>query len=317
MKKNIAVSYAFDNEFQASIMFRSILSLYKDGLNSDIPVIIGITPRLFCEFENKIIDFFKLNNFDMDNLILINCNFDPGVKSGKGMFYYLSFPFITDFDYILKIDNDTFLQKVDVKELINYSSFNNGAITGIYTQQVERENYKNLIISFIGKKKYDRYSSNYMNCGILLINVDKYKKMIGSQKRLIKKVGKINNKLWELKEEYNFWPDNDQLILFILFNKDISSILPKRMNRNYILPNVLANNDFDNSIYHFAYWIPKVEGNGIWKVNVYDFFNSKDKEPDFMSFWPTRRSEDFEFLKLIKKQNILIWEKNKFFLNVN
>lgn len=315
-EKSYAISYVFDNKFQASMMFRSILSVYNKGLNRNISLVIGISHDIYDEYSIIVKKFLDENKDLADiNLNIIDCKFEPFVRRSNCMFYYLAFPFLTKHDFILKLDNDTILQNVDILSIIENLSSYDVPILGLRNHKEVNENlYKKTIINFIGETKYYKYKNNYINCGILLINTKRFKKMSKSLKNLTKKIKGVNDELWNIKESNGIWPDNDQIILFILFYKKLSSKLPKKYNRIEVPPDLLKEGKFEDSIYHFAYWIPN--GNdGIKKVNVYDYFSNKVTIDEFAARFKGLGYKDSSYLKAIKKEYVSVWNFNKKYLD--
>lgn len=325
-KNKIALTYAFDNENQVNLMFRSILSVYNFEKNYSIDLIISVSSDLYKKWNLIISEFIKNNFDDLLNFKIIEFNFNPGVIKNHGMFYWFYVPFLTKYDFYLIIDNDTIVENFDIDIWVkNYKKIlSKNTVLGMENKrEIEKKEVQNYLHIFPEAKKN---IENYLNTGIIFLSGRNFRKALKSKNEVKKKITEIIEVMWECYNEkrdgltYSF-PENDQLVLLILLGNTVSPILPRRINRNSIPPfeqNEINNELQRENIFHFAYWIKKNDGR-MSKIDIDYFFmiDKKDEETFFIENFVNyeKNKWKYEHIIYLKRKYEKLWKlNNEFFV---
>ena len=252
-KKDMNILISINNKYidQAKIMLRSL----KLNTNSNINIYLIYSDisddniNIFKEFVENEIGNINIIKFDEDINLPINID-----HITKETYYRLFAPYIIDVDRILYLDCDLII---------------NGSIDAFYNSNLD-----NNIIGAINNFDSDSYlynerlglakDNNYINAGVLLIDVKKYKKYI-TKEEIIKY---INNNLDILDYQ-------DQDVINYLFHDNIKIYDYKY---NYQITQILDGyEEYGMNIVHYCNKYKPWNDDFINFKKAYDYYNLLDK----------------------------------------
>lgn len=297
-KKNIlSIVYGFDNENELKFFELSLKTLIKTNGKKFIVYCFVNSEKLKQEVNN----IYKKN--DVYNIFKIIKIDNIGYFRKQGKFFWLRSPFYIKSKFILQLDCDTLINTNLMNLLPKKNSLNwKMVISGVKIKTPE-----NVLSSLIENHNFNPNSSQnffWINAGIVLINVKKYKSKfkkletlenelilfsrVKSKKRIsqsdeafiIKKFKKIGT----LKRRYNLrfqapkttldWINSDDFIFH--YN------LRKKINKNFVKYDfskfIIMKNDFSeesNNLKKFILDVMKLQENTFFEQNSIDEYLKK------------------------------------------
>lgn len=242
--KRITVVTAFDNltqfeGFKNTVISASIRNSHKEI--SFLTVVKNYSQKKVVE------NFYKTYLYKYETDVVVFWKSSPSVYR-DGQIYWLFSPFFVKRNkYIIQLDNDTLIN-CKLSSLIDKTNYKN-VVSGVKIKPYEHWPAVQSSITKMGQSSFEKYSNNWINGGITLINTKLWIKAHKTKELLWKKIAEIS-----LENEKNEFPETDESLIFDLHFKDIGRI-KRRYNLRFHTPvttsKFIKSNDF--ILHYFLY----------------------------------------------------------------
>lgn len=222
MEKLFTVVYGFDNISELKYWKLSIKTLINsNGKNINVLTLVNddFLLREVNEFykESELGDSFKV--IFIDDL----CNFKK-----EGQFYWLRSPFYVDTKYILQLDNDILLNG-NIQDLIRETDVNKkDKIWGVRVKIDINGKMPSTLKDIHKFNLTQKIHKKWINAGVVLVDVDWYKKTIGTKEKLINLLDNYGN--LETLGDDNLIADESFLIKYF---HEVMGPMPRKWNLRF------------------------------------------------------------------------------------
>lgn len=298
-KSKKGVFWYANNKSQINLMYVSLLSFYKVNLKSEIKTLIMLDERIFDSYKLEISKF--LSEHGIKNYEIFSNKLIPNYEGMIVHFNWYFIAFLADVDYILKLDNDIFVNTT-YDQYIEIAEASSKIIFGVRTSFDYDIRRRKGMEYFLGRDTFSKFEDKYINGGVIFFKREK----------LLDKIGDI----YAFREEIeniltvsrkNKFLIHDQEFNIIKFREDIETINGKfnvRIHSISTAKNHLTDNhDFN---LHFNLWFKKDNKNEKFDVEKFIYNKEEDssKIEEMYKIWVESIEKNGKQLKKIQKDDL-------------